>query len=86
MRFTVTWLPSIERRLTEIWLGSSDRAAITKAADEIDRQLRRDPHQAGLKFDDEIWQVVFGRLAVLYSISDDDAQVKVIDVDEMPEA
>jgi mRNA-degrading endonuclease RelE of RelBE toxin-antitoxin system len=86
MKFTVVWLPSIERRLTEIWLASDNRAAITTAVDTIDQRLRRDPHAAGLKFDDDVWQLLVGRVAVLYSISDADARVKVIDVDEMPDA
>jgi hypothetical protein len=60
MRYTVTWLPSIEQQLTQIWLNSQQRAAITAAANEIDNQLARDPHHAGLRYDDEVWQLIVG--------------------------
>jgi hypothetical protein len=83
MRYTVNW-PSIERRLTEIWLASERRAGITQAADAIDQRLRRDPHHAGPRYDDDLWQLIVGPLAILYSISDEGASVKIVDVDEMP--
>ena len=35
MDFTVTWHPDAEDELTELWLASSDREAITRA-----RQMR----------------------------------------------
>ncbi len=43
MRFTVTWHPSATDELTEIWLRATDRAAVTGAADTVDRLLAEDP-------------------------------------------
>jgi hypothetical protein len=40
MHFTVTWDPSAEAELTNIWLTAPDRQAVADAADEIDRLLR----------------------------------------------
>jgi hypothetical protein len=42
-RFTVVWSPNELQRLTEIWLQSPDRAAMTAAAAQIERLLRHDP-------------------------------------------
>lgn len=39
MNFTVTWLPDTENELAAIWMASTDRNAVTKAAAEIDRLL-----------------------------------------------
>ncbi len=39
MNFTVVWLPDAEAELTAIWLASGHRAAVTRAAAELDRRL-----------------------------------------------
>jgi hypothetical protein len=41
--FTVVWWEFAQSRLANEWLQSSNRAAITQAADEIDRRLAVDP-------------------------------------------
>lgn len=47
--YVVRWLRSARDDLAHLWLqaGSGERAAITRAAHEIERALRRDPGQAG---------------------------------------
>ncbi len=47
MSFTVIWKPSAERELTSLWLASRLRHAMRDAADEIDRELARDPMNYG---------------------------------------
>ncbi len=42
MRFTVTWHPSAERELADIWLESTDRNEITRAANSMDELLSLD--------------------------------------------
>jgi hypothetical protein len=47
MRWSVTWLPAAEAALADIWMNTSDRAAVTAAADRIDDALERGPLGAG---------------------------------------
>jgi hypothetical protein len=47
MRYHVEWTPSAERRLAELWNSAGDRAELTKAADEIDAELSRNPSAFG---------------------------------------
>ena len=47
MRYTVFWTPIAEERLAALWLAADDRAAITSAANSIDRLLTLDPAHAG---------------------------------------
>lgn len=39
MNYSVTWLPGAENELAAIWMASTDRTAVTKAAAELDRRL-----------------------------------------------
>ncbi len=43
MRFTVTWHPSAEQELAEIWLEASDRERVAQAANTIDQVLALEP-------------------------------------------
>lgn len=72
MRFTVTWIPSAEGRLAKIWLEASDRGAIAKAANQIDRELRRNADTAGEgRFETE--RILFvPPLAIIYDVSVED--------------
>ena len=47
MNFTVFWLPDAEAELTAIWLASVQRAAVTRAAAELDRRLASNPTSEG---------------------------------------
>ena len=45
MNFTVLWTPTAEQRLAALWLDPTHRAAVSRAANEIDQRLQRDaPH------------------------------------------
>jgi plasmid stabilization system protein ParE len=50
MRYTVVWLPSVEKRLIQIWLAASDRQAVRYAADEMDRLLKHWPTMVGVPY------------------------------------
>ncbi|MEX0717864.1 MAG: hypothetical protein WD066_14820 [Planctomycetaceae bacterium] len=50
MRFTVTWHPTAQAELARIWLGSDQRPAIARAANEIDQALSTAPDQKGEEF------------------------------------
>jgi len=47
MTYTVTWTPDAEQELAAIWLQAANRAAVTRAAHEIDQRLGRDPLSEG---------------------------------------
>ncbi len=43
MSYTVEWTDDAEQDLADIWINAPDQKAISSAADELDRQLARDP-------------------------------------------
>jgi hypothetical protein len=45
--YVVRWKRTALNRLTELWLESSDRDAMTEAVSEIDRKLASNPNEAG---------------------------------------
>src|SRR5438094_723354 len=47
MNYTVVWVPSAEQELAALWMDAANRDAVTRAAHEIDQQLRTDAHQRG---------------------------------------
>jgi plasmid stabilization system protein ParE len=47
MKYSVIWLPSAEADLATIWTNALDRAAVTRAAMQIDLQLAKNPQDAG---------------------------------------
>jgi plasmid stabilization system protein ParE len=47
MKYNVIWQPLAQNQLAEIWNQSPDRASVTAAADELDRQLMHQPLEIG---------------------------------------
>jgi hypothetical protein len=45
MMYDVVWLASAERELAAIYNAASDKSAVTDAANDLDRVLRRSPRQ-----------------------------------------
>jgi hypothetical protein len=79
MRFTVTWHPSAEQELTEIWLRASDRASVTQATNTIDHSLATDPLSKGVEFYGDRLFVALP-LAVTYTVNDPDRTVQILQV------
>ena len=79
MRFTVTWHPSAERELADIWLESTDRSEITRAANSMDELLSSDPVTQGEEFYGDRILVVLP-LAVTYAVSERDRSVQILQV------
>ena len=77
MSYTVVWEPAAERKLAEIWLASSHRAAITAAADDIERMLRHDPTQAGELVDVDKHRLISAPLVVYFDVSVPDRRVHI---------
>jgi hypothetical protein len=75
----VTWHPSAERELAENWLNVTDRMAVTRAANEIDRLLASDPLGQGEEFYGDRLLVVLP-LAVTYSVNQLVRSVQILQV------
>jgi plasmid stabilization system protein ParE len=79
MRFTVTWHPSAEQELAEIWLQASDQGAISTAANAIDQLLAVNPAMQGEEFYGDRLLVVLP-LAVTFTASEPDRTVRILQV------
>lgn len=79
MRFTVVWSPFAQDRLTELWLRSADRNAVTRASHRVDHLLRIDPDTRGSPwFGDRVLHIP--PLRVAFAINPMDMLVEVFDV------
>ena len=47
MNFSVIWDPDAEQELAAVWVRAADRAAVTRAAYELERRLRTNPDAEG---------------------------------------
>jgi hypothetical protein len=79
-RYTVTWLNQALEQLAEIWLRATNRQSITAAADAVDIELAVDPDTKGEAVAPKIRMLVVLPLDVLFSLSEPDRLVEVINV------
>jgi plasmid stabilization system protein ParE len=84
MTYTVVWKPPAERRLAAIWMDTSNRPAVTLAADTIETLLRSDPTAHGEARHGTTRLLVIAPLAVHYDVQDDDRIVNVLSVRMTP--
>ena len=80
MRFTVLWKPQAERTLLELWLQSSDRETLTRAAEEIESLVRQRPDSVGESRERGRRWLFVEPLGVDYSVSVNDRVVEIINV------
>lgn len=80
MRFTVLWKPQAERTLLELWLESSDRETLTRAAEEIESLVRERPSSVGESRELGRRWLFVEPLGVDYSVSVNDRVVEIINV------
>jgi hypothetical protein len=76
-RYTVVWWSQARKSLAQLWLDSKDRAAISIAADEIDRSLSVDASHVGVEGHEGFRVLVVEPLLVQFSVEDDDRKVRV---------
>ena len=50
MRWTVVYRPAAENELIDLWVAAPDQADVTRAANLIERKLRRDPYSLHSEF------------------------------------
>ena len=79
-RYTVVWPQSSLDELAEIWLKSSDRAAVTSAAHQIDQALAEDPGRKGLEVSEGLRALYVEPLRILFVARDDDRIAEVVRV------
>ena len=75
--FSVVWVRTALDQLSLIWLGASDRAAISAACARIDEQLSRNPIGAGEEVHEGLRRLVVPPLRVLYSANESDRLVEI---------
>ena len=80
MKFTVTWRVSAEHKLTEMWLGSRDREAISEATTQIEQILGSSPLNAGESRSGDYRILIADPLAVVFSVWPEDRLVKIVEV------
>jgi hypothetical protein len=80
MIFTVTYKPSADDELADLWLKGPDRASITAAANAIDGLLRVDPHLQGESRADGTRVLFQPPLGVRFEVSEQDRIVEVLKV------
>jgi hypothetical protein len=77
--YTVTWADDAQDALARLWNENpAIRRQVTRAADHIDQILRAQPHSLGELTSALHRQAVVYPLKVLFTISEDDCQVRVI--------
>jgi hypothetical protein len=80
MTWTVVYASKAEQELAAIWLGSSERDAVTWAAHQLDVQLKFDPDRKGRALPDGRRTIYLLPLALLYEVHSEDRLVRVIHV------
>jgi plasmid stabilization system protein ParE len=80
MTYTVTYKPSAENELTELWIQAADRQAVADAANRIDGLLGVSPHIQGESRERDT-RILFERpVAVQFEIHDQDRVVEVLKI------
>jgi plasmid stabilization system protein ParE len=77
MNYTVVWKPDSKNDLADLWIAAHDRAALTKAANFIDRLLGQNPFANSEARAGNSRIMIVTPLAVAYDVSEDDRLVTV---------
>ena len=75
MKFTVVWWEFAQSRLANLWLSSADKAAVTRAANEIDRRLALDPESCVESSHEGLYRMTVDPLTVQFTIDADNRAV-----------
>jgi hypothetical protein len=80
VKYTVVWTPDAERELAEVWNDAADRAAITDAANILDRELARNPTKVGESRPSGLRIAHCLPLGIRFAVSENDGLVRVVAV------
>ena len=76
-QFTVVWYNDAQNDLADLWMSAVDPGAVARSADEIDRQLARDPKSVTEANHEGLCSLSVEPLVVQYSIDELDCRVTV---------
>lgn len=79
-RYTVVWWPAALDELTELWLESDDRAAVTADAREVDRRLAEQASEWGDDVVANVRVMDLARVGVYFRIFEEDRRVEIVRV------
>lgn len=80
MTYTVTYKPSAESELIDLWINAPSRQAVTDAANRIDQLLGANPHSQGESREQQT-RILFERpLAAQFEIHEPDRVVEVLKI------
>ena len=79
MRYTVIWSPDALNKLAQLWTNSTDREAISRSTDAIERKLRDDPEEQGDDFYGDRLLIEFP-IAVGFHVRVEDRIADIFDV------
>jgi hypothetical protein len=83
MTFYVSYSPSAQDELAQIWLDASDKDAVTTASYQIDQSLRSQPLSVGEELG-SYRRLQVAPLEVVFTVSPDDCLVQVWRVSYVP--
>jgi hypothetical protein len=75
--FTVVWWQFAKSRLADLWVDATDKAIVTRAADEIDRRLAADPVSSVEDCHEGLCRLTIDPLTVQFTIKHLDRRVTV---------
>jgi hypothetical protein len=76
-RYTVTTPAAVENELARLWINARDRAAVSRAADKLDRELCVDAGQKGRPAYSGLRQLAIGPLIAEFSVNENDRIVTI---------
>lgn len=80
MNYTVLMTPDAEQELADIWLQATDRDAVTRASNTIDRLLAIDPLNEGESRSRGRRILFVPPLGVIFAVREDDRCVDILNV------
>jgi hypothetical protein len=78
VNYSVAWSDIALAALAAVWNASSNRNAVTRAADRIERAIAADPHGAGVPTFDTVYELALPPLAVEYEVVDADCRAFIL--------
>ncbi len=79
MIYTVTWTDAAIAALADLWNQATDKAAVSAASNEIDKELRVDAHRKGHASEDGRVFIIHP-LMVVFAVDAGDCMVRVLQV------
>ena len=73
----MVWIKSVHHEVGEIWLAASDRNAVTRASDEIDRELAIEAENKGKALSEGLRVYDAPPLRAVYSVDSANRLVEI---------